>query len=223
MSKGKLAKFAETKTFDNFFEPTRNEVVEGHFALKGRWHEYFGNKHPIVLELCCGRGEYTIGQAQLFPDKNFIGMDRKGARMWKGCRQSIDEGMKNVAFLRGYIDYVNFCFDKDEVSEIWITFPDPQPQKPRKRMTAPVFLDRYRQILHDEGSIHLKTDSELMYNFTLEVINEQQLTILENIDNLYALDSLADNLKIKTYYENMWLAQGATIRYINFSLNKKQL
>ncbi len=165
MSKNKLAKFAETETFPNFFQPSMEELTKG-FDKKGRWHDFFENNNPIVLELGCGRGEYTIGLAKFYPEKNFIGMDIKGARMWQGCRFAIDNQMKNVAFLRTQIDYVNLCFDKGEIEEIWITFPDPQPKKKNKRLTSLRFLERYKQCIANHAKINLKTDSDLLYQYT---------------------------------------------------------
>lgn len=220
MGRKKLTKFAETLTFPNFFQPSRDEVFTQGFQWKGRWKDFFKNNNPIVLELCCGRGEYTIGLAKMFPEKNFIGIDRKGARMWQGCKYSIENQMTNVAFLRMQIEMVNHYFAPDEVSEIWITFPDPQPKKVNKRMTSPLFLDRYKQILSPEGTVNLKTDSPLMYEYTLEIIKKMQYRISQNIEDIYVLPQIAEHLKIRTYYENMWIDKGLTIRYLQFLLHQ---
>ncbi|MBO4582031.1 MAG: tRNA (guanosine(46)-N7)-methyltransferase TrmB [Bacteroidales bacterium] len=219
MGKNKLTKFAETYTFPNFVQPAREEVLSSGFNLKGRWHTFFKNKHPIVLELGCGRGEYTIGMANMFADKNFIGIDRKGARMWKGSKEAIEKKMDNVAFLRAQIDMLNHYFDAGEIDEIWITFPDPQPKKVNKRMTCQKYLNLYSLFLKKNGTVNLKTDSRMLYDFTLETIQTSQYTLIQNISDIYALSSVPDILKIQTYYEKMWLEQGYRIQYIQFLLH----
>ncbi len=221
MSKNKLEKFAENETFPNFFQPSYSDVKEKGFPLKGKWGKsFFKNDNPIILELGCGRGEYTVSMADLFPDKNFIGIDRKGARMWKGCKTSVENSLNNVAFLRMQISNITNYFCKDEISEIWITFPDPQPKRSKvnKRLTSILFLDRYRQILKHDGIIHLKTDDDLLYVYTLEVINDLKEELIEKQDDIYTSDNLDELLKIETYYEKMWKEEGKSIKYIKFKL-----
>lgn len=221
MSKNKLEKFAENETFPNFFQPSYNEVKEKGFPLKGKWGKiFFKNDNPIILELGCGRGEYTVSMAEMFPDKNFIGIDRKGARMWKGCKTSIENSLGNVAFLRMQISNITNYFDKDEISEIWITFPDPQPKRSKinKRLTSTLFLDFYRQILKPDGIIHLKTDDDFLYAYTLEVIEDLKEKLIEKQKNIYTSTNLNEILKIETYYEKMWKEEGKSIKYIKFKL-----
>src|SRR5690606_17521039 len=186
-SKNKLKRFKENETFSNVIQPTREEVVSGDFYLKGKWNqEIFKNDNPIVLELGCGKGEYSVGLSQKYPNKNFIGIDIKGARMWVGAKQAEALNLNNVAFLRTRIDFIEQAFAKDEVDEIWITFPDPQPQKTRerKRLTHLRFLERYRNLLKKGGIVHLKTDSRLLYDFTLEVIKDNKLELIVHTPDL---------------------------------------
>ena len=221
MSKNKLEKFAENKTFFNFFQPSYDELKANGFALKGKWNsDFFKNDNPIILELGCGRGEYTIGLAEMFPDKNFIGIDRKGARMWKGCKMSIENTMKNVAFLRTQINHIANYFGENEIDEIWITFPDPQPKRSKvnKRLTSPLFLDFYRKIIHANGIIHLKTDDDSLYSYTLEVIEDLGAELIEKQADIHVFPNPNDTLKIETYYEKMWKEEGKSIKYIKFTL-----
>jgi len=218
--KDKLKRFAENLTFPNFFQPDIEEATKG-FHLKGKWNrEFFGNNNPIVLELGCGKGEYTVALAEKYPERNYIGIDRKGARMWRGCKTSVEENMTNVAFLRTRIDLILNFFDKNEVSEIWITFPDPQPRRKqvKKRLTSPRFLERYKQILIPKGIIHLKTDNSEMYQFTLSTINKDGHNLLYHTSDLYNSGFSDDAVEIQTFYEQMFLKKGEKIKYIRFNL-----
>ncbi len=217
---GKLQKFAEFDSFENCFWLPFQKKEEG-LGLKAKWNaDYFKNEHPIVLELGCGRGEYTVGLAENNPDKNFIGIDIKGNRIWTGAKYAIDHELSNVAFIRVMIDFVDCCFAANEVDEIWITFPDPQPNKPRerKRLTSPRFLQRYFKFLKPEGLIHLKTDSTFFYEYTLEVIGEMGLTLVYASPDLYqhnpsGMEALTT---IQTYYEKLFSAKGEKIKYCCF-------
>lgn len=221
--KNKLQKFAENKTFDNLFEYSYERIMAEGFPLKARWAEFFHNDNPIVLELGCGKGEYTVGLARVHPDINYIGVDIKGARMWRGLTQARNEGLHNVAFIRTRIDQIEHFFGPGEVSEIWVTFPDPHPgegeRNARHRLTSPEFLDRYRKIVGPNGILNLKTDSPIMYEFTLhEVIEKQGLPLLYASDDLYANDDDLEVKHIRTFYEQMWLDQGLTIKYLRFKI-----
>lgn len=219
MGKDKLRRFAENETFANMFQMKYEDVKDG-FYLKGKWREeFFKNDNPLVLELGCGKGEYTVGLAKQYPDKNFIGIDIKGARMWRGCKTSVDENINNVAFVRSHVQLVNFYFGEKEVSEIWITFPDPQLKKPNKRLTSPRFLDTYAKILRDDAIIHLKTDSKELYDYTLnEVLIPQNRKVLVSTNNLYDSNIIEDVISIRTFYENIYLSQGKPITYLKFQL-----
>ena len=223
MGKGKLAKFAEMETFEHVFQYPYSIIDNVPFDMKGHWRDgFFHNNNPIVLELGCGKGEYAVQLAQMYPDKNFIGVDIKGARMWTGAKQALDAGLKNVAFLRTNIEIIDRFFDKDEVQEIWLTFSDPQMKNPRKRLTSTYFLERYRRFLVDGGLIHLKTDSNFLFTYTNYLVEENQLPLLFSTTNLYAESSLDGQaqqiLNIRTYYESMWIARGIPIKYMKFSL-----
>jgi len=183
--------------------------------------DFFFNTNPIILELACGKGEYTVGLAEKYPPKNFIGIDFKGARLWRGAKTVQEKEMKNVAFIRTQVDHVNKFFGPGEISEIWITFPDPQPGKERKRLTAPLFLDRYRILLCPEGVLHLKTDDLDFFNYTLEIIRQYHHPLLYSTDDLYHSSCSEDVISIRTFYENMWLEIGKKICYIKFKLNRK--
>lgn len=207
------------ETIDFVFQYPFAKLREGGFPLKGHWHsDFFGNDNPIVLELGCGKGEYTVGLAERFPDKNFIGVDIKGARMWTGATAAREAGMTNVAFLRTSIELIESFFAPGEVSEIWITFPDPQMKKVRKRLTSTRFMDLYRKILKDGGTIHLKSDSPFLYRYTTLMTELNGLPVDVNTDDLYASGMADDILDIKTHYEKQWLARGLTIKYIKFRL-----
>lgn len=219
MAKNKLSKFADMAEYPHVFQYPYSVLKEKGFDLKGKWNqEFFKNNNPIVLELGCGKGEYTVGLAKMFPEKNFIGLDIKGARMWSGAKQAQEEGLSNVAFLRTHIELVDHFFEANEVSEIWITFPDPQMKKVNKRMTSTRFMQLYRKILVPDGLIHLKTDSNFMLTYTSAMIEENKLPIIAKTTNLYN-DVLFENdkiLGIQTYYEQQWLSRGLTIKYIQF-------
>ena len=226
--KRKLEHFAEMKTFPHVFEPSLEEVFKVPYKLNGKWHkEVFKNDNPIVLELGCGKGEYTLGMARKFPNKNFIGIDIKGARIWRGAKTSLDEGLTNVAFLRTRIEFIETCFGKSEIDEIWITFPDPQAKdrREKKRLTGPLFIDRYSKFLKEDGIIHLKTDSSFFYEYSLEEVERNNYPILESTADLYAEkivdfdESTQEILSIKTHYEQLLTAKGHKIHYLKFKLN----
>ena len=224
MGKGKLAKFADMETYENVFQYPYSVVDHVSFDLQGHWREqYFHNDNPIVLELGCGKGEYAVELARNYPDKNFIGVDIKGARMWTGVTQALNEGLKNVAFLRTNIEIIDRFFAKDEVQEIWLTFSDPQMKNPRKRLTSTYFLERYRHFLVDNGTIHLKTDSNFLFTYTTFVAEKNQLPVDFRTEDLYHDVLSAQNvepatLSVQTYYESMWIARGLNIKYMRWHL-----
>ncbi len=221
MGKNKLRKFAEMDTFQNVFQYpfAQLQLNGGTCPLRGQWGEkVFGNSNPIVLELGCGKGEYAVGLARKFPERNFIGIDIKGARMYTGAKQAIEQGIGNVAFLRTNIELIAHFFSEGEVSEIWITFPDPQMKKVSKRLTGTRFMQLYRQILRPDGLIHLKTDSPFLYKYTDAMVALNHLKVNVNTDNLYASGKADDILEIRTFYEQQWLDRGLTIKYIQFEL-----
>ena len=223
MGKNKLAKFAEMEEFPHVFQVSSHAVRGGtSFEMKGKWNElFFKNNHPIVLELGCGKGEYTVGLAQLFPDKNFVGVDIKGARLWTGAKESYLKELKNVAFLRTNIEMIHHFFAENEVSEIWLTFPDPQMKKVTKRLTATNFMKTYQQFVKNNGLIHLKTDSNFMFTYTHEIVKSNQYPIVFSTNDLYNSDIKDPILEIKTYYEQQWLSRGISIKYIQFKLEKR--
>ena len=233
MSKGKLEKFAMIKEYQNCVEPTMEEVMKTGLFLKGEWNKkFFKNNNPITIELACGGGEYTVGMAKMYPNRNFIGVDIKGNRIWKGATKAIEQKLTNVGFLRTRIDFISNCFGKNEVDEIWITFPDPQMNKNRrrKRLTNKLFLSRYQQFLKSSGKMRLKSDSTFFYEFTKEIIAEKNLDILFDCDDIYSKyipensdSSLAKELLLKTFYENLWLEKGKTIKYIEYRLDKLKI
>ena len=217
MGKNKLQKFDDMSGFPHVFQYPFAVLQEKGFEMKGKWNElFFKNNNPIVLELGCGKGEYTVGLGKLFPDKNFIGIDIKGARMWTGAKQSLEEGMTNVAFLRTHIELINRFFAEGEISEIWITFPDPQMSKVNKRMTSTRFMKLYREILNNSGLIHLKTDSNFMFTYTCEMIKANHFPVLIQTDDLYNSDIVDKILSIQTFYEQQWIARGLNIKYVKF-------
>ena len=222
MAKNKLARFAEMDTLPNVFQPRHAEIFRTDYKLKGAWNqEVFHNNNPIVVEIGCGKGEYTVELAKLYPDKNFIGIDIKGARMWKGAKTAHEENISNVAFIRMYAEMLESAFSPGEVSEIWLTFPDPQMPKARKRLSGSRFLSLYQKITAPNPTINLKTDSLFLYTYTTELIKANQLTEFVNQNDLYG-DGYEDKiLEIKTFYEKQWLSRGKTIKYIRFSLDNK--
>lgn len=226
MGKGKLAKFAEMETFNNVFQYPYSVIDNVPFEMKGKWREeFFKNDNPIVLELGCGKGEYAVGMARMFPNINFIGVDIKGARMWTGAKTAIEEGLPNVAFLRTNIEIIDRFFADGEVQEIWLTFSDPQMKNERKRLTSTYFMERYRRFLVDGGLIHLKTDSNFLFIYTKEMVKENKLEVEMCTDDLYHATDLDEGTKsilgIRTYYESMWLERGLNIKYIKFKLPKE--
>ena len=219
MSKGKLQKFADMARYPHVFEYPYSVVDDVPFAMRGRWREeFFHNANPVVLELGCGRGEYTVGLAEMFPEKNFIGVDIKGARMWTGATDSLQRGMKNVAFLRTNIEIIDRFFAPGEVQEVWLTFSDPQMKKATKRLTSTYFLERYRRFLTDGGLVHVKTDSNFLYTYTRLLIEANHLPVEVMTDDLYHSGQADEILSIRTYYEQQWLARGINIKYIRFRL-----
>jgi tRNA (guanine-N7-)-methyltransferase len=247
MGKGKLAKFADMETYENVFQYPYSVVEHVPFEMQGHWREqYFHNPNPIVLELGCGKGEYTVELAKLYPDINFIGVDIKGARMWTGATQALHEGLKNVAFLRTNIEIIERFFAEDEVQEIWLTFSDPQMKNPRKRLTSTFFMARYRHFLIDGGIIHLKTDSNFLFTYTTYMVEKNGLPLLFRTEDLYHLGNPRQDLgdprsdlgdprsglglpseispellSIQTYYESMWIARGLNIKYMKWQLPRE--
>ncbi len=225
MGKNKLRKFSEMETFPNVIQCSAAQApdLSSPHPIAGNWHnQFFHNQNPIVLELGCGRGEYTVGLAGLFPDKNFIGVDIKGARIWAGAKQAYLNQMTNVGFLRTNIEFLTRFFTHDEIDEIWITFPDPQMKKATKRLTSSFFLQRYSQILKPNGIINLKTDSPFLYQYTRELIKINSFSCLADTDNLYLSDLTNPVLSLKTHYEHQWLDRGMTIKYLSFSLPQQE-
>ena len=243
MGKGKLAKFADMETYGNVFQYPYSVVSDVPFAMRGHWREqYFHNQNPIILELGCGKGEYAVELAKANPDKNYIGVDIKGARMWTGATRALQEGIGNVAFLRTNIEIIDRFFAEDEVQEIWLTFSDPQMKNPRKRLTSTYFMQRYRRFLQDRGVIHLKTDSNFLFTYTTLMVERNQLPVIARTNDLYGneecgiesvaisspdgtaaansqLSILNSQLRtIQTYYEQMWLSRGISIKYMQFLL-----
>ena len=221
-SKNKLKRFKENETFVNVFQPTREEVVADQFSLKGKWNsDFFKNDHPIVLELGCGKGEYSVGLAERFPHKNFIGIDIKGARFWRGAKTAVENGLHNVAFVRTQIELIEHCFAANEVSEIWITFPDPQIKykRTKHRMTNAAFLDNYKKILKTNGLMHLKTDSEFMHGYTLGLLHGAGHEVLYANHNIYKNEGApAEVTGIQTFYESQYLEVNKPITYIQFRI-----
>ncbi|MBO5903151.1 MAG: tRNA (guanosine(46)-N7)-methyltransferase TrmB [Tidjanibacter sp.] len=223
MGKDKIRRFAENLTFKNMVQPDFEEVFRKDHPMKGHWHEFFGNSAPIVLELGCGRGEYTVALAEKHTDKNFIGVDIKGARMWRGAKTATEAGMTNAAFLRIRIENICSIFAEGEVDEIWITFPDPQLKKRRvnKRLTSPIFLGYYAQLLRKGGAINLKTDSAHLHHYTRAVAEVNGLAVEECCEDIYGTGYADPTLSIKTAYETKFLAEGIPITYLRFRLDER--
>lgn len=221
LAKNKLKKFKQMVDYSNVIQPTFDEIREG-FFLKGNWKKnHFKNQNPLVLELGCGKGEYSVALAQKYPKKNFIGVDVKGARMWKGSTDALAYGLENVAFLRTRIEFIEGCFANNEVDEIWITFPDPQIKKKRakNRLTHPVYLNRYSNILKSEGCIHLKTDSQFLHGYTLGIVEGHNHTLEDAEHDIYNAALKRENMEIKTHYEQIFLKKNMPITYLRFKLN----
>lgn len=211
------------ETFKNVFQYPYSVISEVPFTMKGHWREqYFHNDNPIVLELGCGKGEYTVGLARMYPNINFIGVDIKGARIYTGAKQALEENLPNVAFLRTSIEIIDRFFGQDEVQEIWLTFSDPQMKNVHKRLTSTFFMNRYRHFLINNGIIHLKTDSNFLFTYTTYMVEKNNLSVLLRTEDLYHTDGLDDHtreiLGIHTYYENQWIERGLSIKYMKFEL-----
>ncbi|MCK0179645.1 tRNA (guanosine(46)-N7)-methyltransferase TrmB [Flavobacteriaceae bacterium S0862] len=221
-SKNKLKRFKENETFKNVFQPSREDLVEGDYKLKGNWRqEFFKNDNPLVLELGCGKGEYSVELAKKYPNKNFIGIDIKGARFWRGAKTAIEEQIENVAFIRTQIELVEYVFAKNEVDEIWITFPDPQIKykRTKHRMTNSEFLKRYKFILKPEGVVNLKTDSEFMHGYTLGLLHGEGHDVIYANNNVYKQEGSPEEVtSIQTFYEGQYLEQNKPITYIRFKI-----
>ncbi len=221
-SKNKLKRFKENESFNNVFQPTREEVASGSFPLKGKWNkEFFKNDHPLVLELGCGKGEYSVGLAQRYPNKNFIGIDIKGARFWRGAKTAVEDGLNNVAFLRAQIELIDHLFAAGEVDEIWITFPDPQIKykRTKHRMTNAEFLQLYKKILKPDGVVNLKTDSEFMHGYTLGLLHGEGHEVLYANHDVYKNHGSPEVVTaIQTFYEKQYLEKSKAITYIRFKI-----
>ena len=240
MGKGKLAKFADMETYRNVFQYPYSVLSDVPFTMRGHWRDqFFHNDNPIILELGCGKGEYAVELAKAHPDRNYIGVDIKGARMWTGATRALQEGIENVAFLRTNIEIIDRFFAEDEVQEIWLTFSDPQMKNPRKRLTSTYFMQRYRRFLIDRGIIHLKTDSNFLFTYTTLMVEKNSLPLIARTDDLYGNQCTANSehgtavanstlytlhstlTTIQTYYEQMWLSRGISIKYMQFLLPRE--
>lgn len=220
MGKNKLAKFNEMRSFEHVVQAPYHVLKNEDFHLKGSWKEkFFGNSNPLIVELGCGKGEYTVELAEKYSGNNYLGVDIKGARLWKGARTAIEKNLINVGFIRTNIEIITQFFATGEVDEIWLTFPDPQMNKYRKRLTSTVFLNKYRQFLKDDGIIHLKTDSNFQFSYTSALVDHNHLQVIARTGDLYNSEFLDETLRIKTFYEKQWLDRGIPIKYIAFRLN----
>lgn len=225
MGKNKLVRWTELGSYDNVIQPEIEDVSRKDHPIKGRWNQdLFKNGNPITLELGCGKGEYTVGLASNFPHDNFIGIDIKGARMWRGAKTANEQKLPNVAFLRTRIEFINSFFSSDEVDEIWITFPDPHlgGRNSNKRLTSPWFLNSYRLFLKDKGLIHLKTDNKELYDFTCKVLSHNNVETIISTNDLYT-EKIDNILSIRTHYEKIFLDAGLKINYISFRLDKEKI
>ncbi len=224
-SKNKLKRFIQNESFSNVIQPNRQELLSKNFNYKGNWNSlYFKNNNPIIIELGCGRGEYTVNLAKLNPDKNYIGIDIKGARFWRGAKTSIDEKLDNVVFLRTQIELINLVFGKDEVDEIWLTFPDPQIkyQRTKHRLTNPFFINLYKKILKDKGIVHLKTDSEFLHGYTLGILKSFSINLIFSNHDIYKNNNAPDEvINIKTHYEKLFLESNKNISYLSFTFHNE--
>ena len=219
MGKNKLARFKESESFPRFFQYKYQDIINHRFPYKGKWHEeVFKNSNPITLEVGCGRAEYTTGLARQNPDKNYIGIDRKGARLWRGGKTMVEENLINVAFIRTNIDFINFFFEKNEVDEIWLTFPDPQPKREKRRLTHPFYLEKYKSFLKPGAVIHLKTDSLELHLWTKEILEQNRHPVYDSSLDIYKDGLMGPVTEIKTTYEKKFLAEGKTITYLKFGL-----
>lgn len=222
MGKNKLAKFEEMKGFEHVVQAPYNSIKDSEFELKGKWRSsFFGNENPIVLELGCGKGEYTVELAGKFPGTNYIGVDIKGARLWKGAKIALAKGLKNVAFLRTNIEIITQFFAPGEIDEIWLTFPDPQMKNTKRRLTSTIFLNKYKYFLKTNGIIHLKTDSNFQFSYISALVHLNKFEVLAETGNLYQSEIINDDLRIQTFYEKQWLARGISIKYLAFKLNER--
>jgi len=226
VGKNKLARWTEFGSFENVIQPKITEISGNDHPLKGKWNtEFFRNNNPIILELGCGKGEYSFGLASRFPHNNYIGIDIKGARMWRGAKSANENNLTNIAFLRTRIEFINAFFKSDEIDEIWITFPDPHPggRNSNKRLTSPWFLNRYRQFIKNSGVIHLKTDNKELFKYTSDVVRFNNLELIIATDELYSGEYADEILSIKTHYEKLFLMKGLPINYISFRLEKEKI
>lgn len=222
VAKHKIARFAQLKTFKNVIEPKLDDILNKDHPIKGNWNTtFFKNSNPVVIEVGCGKGEYTTGLAERFPNKNYIGIDIKGARMWKGALYAVENNLTNVGFLRARVEHIASFFAPEEISEIWITFPDPQEKRIRalKRLTSSRFLSLYKQFLKPDGIVHLKTDNDLLYDYTCRLCSCNNFSIKINTQDLYKTNLDEHLLSIKTFYESQFLLQGCSIKYLSFEIN----
>jgi tRNA (guanine-N7-)-methyltransferase len=223
MGKNKQKKIEENKTFSHLFQPSPEKMFTQDFDLKGKWNsDFFKNDHPIILEVGCGKGEYTVGLAERHPENNYIGIDIKGPRLWRGCKTVQELSLKNVAFIRNKVEFLNSFFAENEISEIWITFPDPQAEKAKKRLTSARFLEIYSKILIPGNCVNLKTDSVLLFSFTQRIIKQNSLETVFSTNDLYASGYIEKAYDIKTHYEKKFLQKNLPINFLKFSLNTNQ-
>jgi len=219
MGKNKLKRFADNLSYEHVFEPAYTIIESDSFENKGKWNSFFGNNNPITIELGCGKGEYTIGLAEMYPERNFIGIDLKGSRLWVGATYAKKHNLRNVAFIRSRVDFIKALFAEKEVAEIWITFPDPQNKKRRKRLTFPRFLKLYSEILQEKGRLNLKTDSNKLFHYTKSVVEKNNLTLITASEDIYNSEILNKELQIETFYESLFTAKGDNINFISFMLD----